>query len=158
MYNKFRFKARVEYKKVLSNMKKLLEFAKNSLVKDEDIYSSSVPVFAMITDLNGQVISIARNSFIEPIDHAEIIAMKCVHQKYLHNYYLFVTLEPCPMCQHAIELKRLKNVFFGAYRDFTVNNHSEFIGGICEEDCSEMIQNFFKNIRKYNESQTLITK
>ena len=49
--------------------------------------------------------------------HAEIIAITAASNylgnKYLTDCTLYVTLEPCPMCAHALNLAKLKKVVFG---------------------------------------------
>ncbi|EYE88042.1 deoxycytidylate deaminase [Fervidicella metallireducens AeB] len=94
--------------------------------------------------------------------HAEILAIKeaC---KILNGWRLldcemYVTLEPCPMCAGAIVNSRIKKLVFGAYdnrsgackslynitQDERLNHRLEVIGGVLEEDCKKLMQEFFK--------------
>ena len=79
----------------------------------------------------------------------------------LNDCDIYVTLEPCPMCAGAIINSRIKNVYFGAndYKNgacgsivnlFNLNfNHKpNFEKGILENECSEILTRFFKNLRE----------
>jgi len=101
----------------------------------------------------------------DPTAHAEIIAIKQASKKLgswrLNDADIYVTIEPCPMCVGAMLQARIKRLFFGApdpkagavgsvvdltaYRDF--NHQIEVDGGILEEDCRKLIQDFFKSKR-----------
>ncbi len=99
-----------------------------------------------------------------PLAHAEKIAIEKVidsGEKFLYDYTLFVTIEPCLMCAGAIIWSRVGRVVFGAYdakagavgsiynvlRDKSVNHHPEVISGVREAECSQLIQEFFQNKR-----------
>lgn len=73
---------------------------------------------------------------------------------------LYVTLEPCPMCAGAIINSRIKTVYYGAYDkkagsfgsviDFNTvpyNHKPEIVSGLMEQACSELLTDFFKNLR-----------
>ena len=69
---------------------------------------------------NGKVLSKAHNKVEKKQNctlHAEIIAIKKASKKIknwrLNECDMYVTLEPCLMCKSAIELSRLKNVYYG---------------------------------------------
>ena len=96
--------------------------------------------------------------------HAELNAINNATE-YIGDWRLdgcdiYVTLEPCPMCAGAIINARLGRVFFGAYdsvmgsfqsvADLSVlgyPNSPEIHGGILEEDCKELLRNFFADLR-----------
>ena len=72
-----------------------------------------------------------------------------------------MTLEPCPMCAGAIINARIPKIFFGAYDlkngscsslvnlfDLPYQHRVECIGGIMEKECSELLSDFFKNLRE----------
>ena len=98
--------------------------------------------------------------------HAEILAIEkaCKKKKAwrLENVEMYVTLEPCPMCAGAILQSRIKKLVFGAYdpkggalgssfnlfEQKNLNHHPEIVGGILEEECSQIIKNYFKSKRK----------
>lgn len=126
-----------------------------------------VPVGAVIV-LNGEIIARGRNRREEKqnaLSHAEIEAIssacKKLHSWRLDGCELYVTLEPCPMCTGAIINARIKTVVFGAYDikmgsmdsvinlcDYPYNHKPEIYGGICEDECRAVLQEFFRKIRE----------
>ncbi len=100
------------------------------------------------------------------LHHAEILAINTA-SKVLGNWRLnecdmYVTLEPCVMCAGAILNSRINNLYFGAYdykfgacysndNIFLTNkeiSHTTVYGGIMEDECKKLIDNFFKKVRK----------
>ena len=142
-----------------SHVKLALKIAKDSANKNE------IPVGCVIFDKKGKVISSASNSSIEkndPTAHAEILAIrkacKNLNLNKLHELSIFVTLEPCKMCEYAIYESGIKKIFFGAYSENSSlthkkinyqleNNGYQFYGGIEEKECSKLLTNFFKKLR-----------
>jgi tRNA(adenine34) deaminase len=97
--------------------------------------------------------------------HAEINAIreagKTMANYRLINATLYVTLEPCTMCMGAIVNARIKRLVFGAYdskrgavcnalsladADF-LNHRVNWLGGVLEGDCSELLKDFFRRKR-----------
>jgi tRNA(Arg) A34 adenosine deaminase TadA len=79
-----------------------------------------VPVGAVVSGPGG-VIAQAGNRTRElndPTAHAEILAIRAacaaLGQERLAGYYLYVTLEPCPMCAAAISNARIARLYYGA--------------------------------------------
>lgn len=127
---------------------------------------NEVPVGAVIVK-NGEIIARGRNMREQKqnaLSHAEIEvinnACKKLNRWQLDDCELYVTLEPCPMCTGAIINARLKTVIFGAYDlkagcmdsiinlcDYPFNHKVEIYGGICEDECSEILRKFFENLR-----------
>ena len=80
----------------------------------------------------------------------------------LSDCELYTTLEPCPMCAGAIIQARIKKVYIGTmdektgacgsvlnlFRDYKFNHNVEVENGILESECKEILQNFFKELRK----------
>ena len=96
--------------------------------------------------------------------HAEMLAITKANKKLnswrLDDCDIYVTLEPCPMCLGAIIQSRIKNLYFGAYdkkggacgsvldlSNYSFNHKVNVTGGIYEKECSELLSNFFKNLR-----------
>ena len=125
-----------------------------------------VPVGAVIVK-DGKIIARGRNMREQKqnaLSHAEIEAINNACNQLntwrLQDCELYVTLEPCPMCTGAIINSRIKTVIFGAYDskagsmdsvinlcDYPYNHKPEIYGGICEDECLEILQNFFKKLR-----------
>jgi len=99
-------------------------------------------------------------------DHAEMIAINKANKK-LHSWRLegcdmYVTLEPCPMCAGAVIQARIKNLYFGAYdkkagacgsvidvfSDGKWNHETMVYAGLLENECSNILSGFFKEIRE----------
>jgi tRNA(adenine34) deaminase len=143
-------------------MKFALELAKEAGQKDE------VPVGAILVGPEGKILSKGRNikeSLTTPIGHAEIQALhtaaKLKKAWRLTGTTLYVTLEPCLMCAGALVQARVQRVVFGAYdpkggalsslytvgQDPRLNHQIEVLGGILEDECSQLLKDFFKRKR-----------
>lgn len=101
-----------------------------------------------------------------PIAHAELIAIKKASKKMgdwrLEDCTLYVTLEPCQMCSGAIVQARMKKVVVGCMNPKAgcagsilnllqveqFNHQVELEIGVLQEECSLMMKNFFKELRK----------
>ncbi len=121
-----------------------------------------------------------RNTDKSTLSHAEITAIKkaskIIGDWRLEECTLYVTLEPCQMCSGAIVQARIPNVVMGCMNPkagcagsiLNILNIPEFnhqvhtISGILEEECSQMLTTFFKELRikKKNgqDPQSLSTK
>lgn len=98
------------------------------------------------------------------LGHAELMAIdeacNTLGGWRLFGCTLYVTLEPCPMCMGAIINSRIDNVVFGAYdkkagccgsiihlAECGFNHRPKITGGVMEEECSQVISDFFKKLR-----------
>ena len=148
-------------------MKEALLFAEKAGKKGE------IPVGAVIVK-DGEIIATGYNRREQDntaLGHAEIEAInnacKDLNRWRLDDCELYVTLEPCPMCAGAIINARLKKVVFGAFdkkagscsNDSVIdlfslpyNHKPEVWAGICEKQCSEILSDFFKNLREGDEN------
>ena len=142
-------------------MKEALKEAKKAYLKEE------VPVGAVVV-YNGKIIARGHNlrEIKESVlGHAELVAISKASKKIgswkLEDCDIYVTLEPCPMCSGAIIQSRIKNLYFGAYDpkggaagsvldlyEYKFNHKVNVVGGIMEEECSTIIKEFFKELRK----------
>ncbi len=124
-----------------------------------------IPVGCVIKK-NGEIIASAHNMRVENNDvtaHAEILAIKEAQKKLgtsrLSECEMYVTLEPCPMCAWAIIQSGIKTLYFGAYNSQygaiesvinlprIANSKMKIYGGIMEEECSIILDKFFKELR-----------
>lgn len=129
--------------------------------------AGEVPVGAAIVK-DGEIVSVGQNRNLrdrDPSAHAEIVALRAAGA-HLGNHRLdgcemYVVIEPCSMCAGALVHARLKRLVYGA-RDpkagaaesvLNVVNHPrlnhrmEITAGVLEEECSQMLTEFFRSRR-----------
>ena len=122
-----------------------------------------VPIGCVIVR-NGEVIAKAYNkriNLIDPTAHAEIIALRqaarVVGNWQLVDCELYVTIEPCMMCAGALGWAQLPRVVYGCrdekrgYQRFApqaLHPKATVTGGILEEECRQLMTEFFKLKRK----------
>lgn len=125
-----------------------------------------VPVGAVVVK-DGEIVACGYNRREFGNDataHAELLAIQEACQKLgtwrLSGCDLYVTLEPCPMCAGAIVNARVDRVFYGTkdarggalgsildLRTYPLFFTPDVTGGICENKCRELLQDFFKKRR-----------
>lgn len=126
--------------------------------------AGEVPVGALLV-VGARVVGEGWNQPIgahDPTAHAEIIALRAAairtRNYRLEDATLYVTLEPCAMCTGAILNARLSRVVFGAWdlkagacgsvfdlpREPRVMHRLDVFGGVCSEQCSELLRKFFE--------------
>ena len=127
-----------------------------------------VPIGAVIV-MNNEIISKGYNLKEisgDATSHAEIVAIRKANEALgrwrLSGATLYVTLEPCPMCAGAILQARVDRVVFGAMdpkagaagsilnllENSAFNHQVEVLAGIREEECSQILKDFFRRLRK----------
>lgn len=127
-----------------------------------------VPIGAVIV-FKGEIIATGynvRETSQETLSHAELIAIRRANEKIgswrLEDCTLYVTLEPCPMCAGAIVQSRIKRVVYGAVDqkagcagtlmnlldDERFNHQAELSRGVLEEECGNLLTDFFRELRK----------
>jgi len=137
-------------------------------VASEALASGDVPVGALVFSPEGEVLGVGRNmreAKGDPTAHAEVIAIRAaataLGQWRLENCTLVVTLEPCVMCAGALMLARIERLVLGAWdpksggcgsvwyvvRDRRATHRVEVIGGIREQECSQVLLDFFEGHR-----------
>ncbi|MBP3298297.1 MAG: nucleoside deaminase [Muribaculaceae bacterium] len=130
---------------------------------DED----EIPVGAVIVH-QGAVVAYGHNMTERLSDvtaHAEMIAITAATQtlggKYLQECTLYVTVEPCMMCAGALGWAQVGRVVYGAsdakrgYTTLTapsgaaspLHPKAEVCGGVLEDECRELMQQFFRKRR-----------
>jgi len=122
-----------------------------------------VPVGAVVVCQN-KVIGRAHNQTEKLTDataHAEMLAITAASNflgsKYLNECTLYVTLEPCVMCAGAFHWVQLMKLVYGAsdvQRGYSLSKSqilhtkTEVVNGIKRDECSELVNSFFKRIRE----------
>lgn len=114
-----------------------------------------------------------RNTDKNTLAHAEITAIKkaskIIGDWRLEDCDLYVTLEPCQMCSGAIVQARILNVYIGCMNPKAgcagsilnilempqFNHQVNVVRGILERECSEMLKQFFVELRKRNKEKKL---
>lgn len=123
------------------------------------------PFGAVITDLDGNVISVASNLVLEshdPTAHAEVMAIRKASEKLgthdLSGCILYATGYPCPMCLSAIIWANIRKVYYGTnlreaeeigFRDDFIyeylngkNKDILDIEGLCHDECKELFNEY----------------
>lgn len=128
-----------------------------------------VPVGAVIVSKEGDILAVAHNETVkthDPSAHAEILAIRRATEKlqsrYLVGCDLYVTLEPCPMCAHAMSLSRIRMLYYGAsdpksggvehgpkvYDHKTCHHRPLIEKGLMAGACGDLLTSFFKEKRR----------
>lgn len=128
---------------------------------------NEVPIGAVIVK-NGEIVARAHNlreTLKNPIAHAEMLAIEQASQVLkgwrLEGCTLYVTLEPCPMCAGSLIQARIDEVVYGTsdpkagcagtllnlLQDERFNHQVKITKGILEEECSQLLKDFFLKIR-----------
>ena len=134
-------------------MKQALIEAKKAFDADE------VPVGAVAV-VGGRIIGSGHNlteTLNDATAHAEMMALTAAMNelgaKYLHEYTLYVTVEPCVMCAGAMYWAKIARLVYGASEEkygFTVkaptslHPKTEVVAGVMQEECAQLMKDFFK--------------
>ena len=142
-------------------MTRALELARKALE------TGDVPVGCVVADRDGTIIGEGwnrREANGDALAHAEVEAIRAACARRggwnLHGCSLYVTLEPCPMCAGAIVNARIPVLYYGARDDKAgccgsvlnlfeerFNHHPRIYGGLLEEECTALLQQFFQKLR-----------
>ncbi len=143
-------------------MKEAIRQAKKAGKLDE------VPIGCVIVR-DGKIIARGynrRNTEKSTLAHAEIQAIrkasKVVGDWRLEDCTMYITLEPCQMCAGAIVQARIPKVVIGSRNPKAgcagsvldllhvpaFNHQVELEEGVLQEECSEMLTSFFRELRK----------
>jgi tRNA(adenine34) deaminase len=134
--------------------------------------AGEVPVGAVLIR-DGAVLAAGRNRMRERADprlHAEMDCLDAAVHGGLTaagpgafaGATLYVTLEPCAQCAGAIVLARVPRVVFGAWdpkagmagslhdllRHPKLNHRVDVMGGVLEEECAALLEEFFREVRQ----------
>ena len=141
-------------------MKAAIRQAKKAYALDE------VPIGCVIVQ-NDKIIARGYNRRnTDKNAHAEIAAIRKASKKTgdwrLEDCTMYVTLEPCQMCAGAIVQSRMKKVVIASMNPKAgcggsiinllqmerFNHQVEMEIGVCQEECSSMLSQFFRDLRK----------
>ncbi|MFQ8602769.1 MAG: tRNA adenosine(34) deaminase TadA [Anaerovoracaceae bacterium] len=143
-------------------MQEAIEEAKKAAAMGE------VPVGAVIVK-SGEIIGRGHNlteTLKDPTAHAEIIAIRQAAANLggwrLTDCCIFVTAEPCSMCAGAIVWARIQKLYIGTMdpksgacgsvfnipQEKKLNHFVEIETGLMQKECSFLMKNFFKQLRK----------
>lgn len=127
-----------------------------------------IPVGAVIVK-DGEIIARGHNETEtrkDPTAHAEMIAIRAAAKALggwrLIGCRMFVTTEPCSMCAGAIVWSRIEKLYIGTMdpksgacgsvfnipQEKKLNHFTEIEIGLMQEECSRIMKDFFKQLRK----------
>lgn len=144
---------------------------KEALIEAEKAFElGEVPIGAVIVK-DGQVIARGHNlteTAKDPTAHAEMIAIRQAAEVLggwrLPGCSMYVTVEPCSMCAGAMVWSRIENLYIGAMdpkagacgsvfniaEEDRLNHRIHVERGILEDECSSIMKEFFRQLRKRN--------
>ena len=130
--------------------------------------AGEVPIGAVLV-IGTRIVSRAFNQpigAVDPTAHAEVLvlreAARAIGNYRLTDATVYVTVEPCLMCVGALVHARVREVVYGAAEpksgalvssiralEATGLNHRFVVaGGVLEEECRDLIQQFFRDRRR----------
>ena len=148
-------------------MRQAMKESRKALVKGE------VPVGAIVVK-DGRVIGRGWNqveTLKDATAHAEMIALTAAQEALgdwrLEGCTMYITLEPCQMCAGAIVQARVSRVVIGSMNPKAgcagsilnllemeqFNHQVEVTRGVLQEECSQMLSGFFKELREIKKRQ-----
>ncbi len=140
---------------------------------EKAIAIGEVPIGAVIV-FEGKIIARGynrRNTDKTTLAHAEIACIRKACKKIgdwrLEGCTLYCTLEPCQMCAGAIIQSRIDRVVIGTtspksgcggtllniLQNPDFNHQAEVLYGVMREECTEILQRFFKDLRRRNKER-----
>lgn len=144
------------------------QFMREALRQAKKAYAREETPIGCVIVYEGKIIARGynlRNQKKNALAHAEIRAIhkasKVIGDWRLEDCTMYVTLEPCPMCAGAIVQARMKRVVIGSCNPKAgcagsvinllqmegLNHQVEICKGVLEEECSQMMSSFFRELR-----------
>lgn len=156
------------------SMKQEEKYMKSAIRQAKKAYAlQEVPIGCVIVQ-NDKIIARGynrRNTEGNTLAHAELTAIKKASKKTgdwrLEDCTMYVTLEPCQMCAGAIVQSRMKKVVIGCMnpkagcagsiinllRMEQFNHQVDIEQGVLEQECSDMLSAFFRELRLKKKKQ-----
>ncbi len=139
------------------------QFMRKALVEAQAAFDEGeIPIGAVVV-CQGRIISRAHNlteTLHDVTAHAEMQAITSAADmlggKYLTDCTLYVTVEPCIMCAGAIGWAQIRRIVYGAadekrgyvrFAPQAFHPKASVTGGVLEEECRTLMQDFFKRKR-----------
>lgn len=156
---------------IFRHMEKFMKMALREAEKARDI--GEVPIGAIVVK-DGIVVGRGFNkteTTKDPTAHAEMEAIRMAAKTLggwrLIGCDLYVTCEPCSMCAGAIVWSRIKNLYIGTMdpkagacgsvfnivQEEKLNHNVNIQTGLLQEECSKILKDFFKNLRRTKEQK-----
>ena len=161
--------SKLYYGIILGHMEKFMKMALEEAQKASEI--GEVPIGAIVVKDN-VVVGRGYNkteTTKDPTAHAEMEAIRMAAKTLggwrLIGCDLYVTCEPCSMCAGAIVWSRIENLYIGTMdpkagacgsvfnivQEEKLNHNVNIETGILQEECSKILKDFFKNLRRTKE-------
>ena len=137
-------------------MRKAIAEAEAAAEEDE------IPIGAIVT-CRGKIIARTHNltetlhDVTAPAEMQAITAAaNALGGKYLQDCTMYVTVEPCPMCAGALGWAQISRIVYGTkdekrgyttYAPKALHPRTEIVGGVLEDDCRQLMQQFFQKKR-----------
>ena len=134
-------------------MRLALDEARQALAQGE------IPIGAVVV-CRERVIARSHNlteTLTDPTAHAEMqaitIAASELGGKYLTECTLYVTVEPCTMCAGALGWAQVPRIVYGCrdekrgfltFAPHALHPKAQLLGGILEDECRQLMQDFFR--------------
>ena len=163
--------SKLYYGIILGHMEKFMKMALEEAQKASEI--GEVPIGAIVVK-NDVVVGRGYNkteTTKDPTAHAEMEAIRMAAKTLggwrLIGCNLYVTCEPCSMCAGAIVWSRIENLYIGTMdpkagacgsvfnivQEEKLNHNVNIETGILQEECSKILKDFFKNLRRTKEQK-----
>ena len=135
-----------------------------------------IPIGAVLV-IDDEIIAKAHNmreTWKDATAHAEMIVIREACEKLdrwrLSGATLYVTIEPCPMCAGAIVMSRISRLVYGSpdskagaaeslfnvVNNPALNHMVEVTSGVCSEECTQIMKDFFQKRRSNNKQNNRI--
>lgn len=131
-----------------------------NLAKD-NAKNDQYPIAAIVADQEGNVLTTSSSSLRkkhDPTNHPEIEAIRkateILETRFLNGYYLFTTLEPCPMCTSAAIWAKMKGIVYGAHQEdameyIRINHNRKFSWRQISVKSKEIVNNGYPRLELY---------
>ena len=144
-------------------------YMKEALRQAKKAYALEEAPIGCVIEYQGKIIARGynkRNTKKSPLAHAELLAIQKASKKLgdwrLEECTMYITLEPCQMCAGAIVQARIPRVVIGAMNAKAgcagsvlkllnvaqFNHQVEVVYGVMQEECSQMMSDFFRELRR----------